>query len=104
MPKKFQFDEPSFDSPSSDGGAVFYEPAPDRVSSRVSSTLRKHEARLLEIDGVRSVGECQGTLGDDAIEIGVTDAGAAKRVPRTIDGISVVTRIIGEVDAYGQIG
>jgi hypothetical protein len=54
----------------------------------------------MSIPGVKSVGEGRGAIGDAAIEVGIENASVAKKLPKTVDGIEIITRVIGEVDAY----
>ncbi len=54
----------------------------------------------MAIPGVRSVGETSGSTGGNAIEIGVTAAAVVRSLPKTIDGVEVVTRVVGDVEAY----
>lgn len=100
MSKQRPFEDPTFDTPPLGGGAVPYEPEVQPPRSRVGKTLQLETARLMAIPGVRSVGEARGPIGDAAIEIGVADASVLKSLPKSIDGIPVITRIIGDVEAY----
>lgn len=100
MPSKKQFEDPTFDNPPVVGEDTPSEHGDDLPMSAVAEVLQRHEARLMAIPGVKSVGEGRGSIGDPAIEVGVAHAGVAQSVPRTVDGVEVVTRVVGEVDAY----
>lgn len=100
------FEDPS-DRPSTDGesqggepGAVPYdggampdsEPAIERIK-------RKHEARLLGLEGVTGVGVGSDEIGDAVILVYVLDASISKNIPSDLDGINVQTQVTGEIDA-----
>lgn len=100
MPRGPKFEDPPFDHPPEGGGEVPFQPRPNAPASATAAILRKHEAQLLAMPGVKGAGESAGPIGEPVIEVFVADAGAAKAVPRSLDGVEVVTRIVGEVDAY----
>ncbi len=100
MPRKQRFEDPSFENPPSEGGAVPYEPPDETPPSGVQTILRKHEARLMSITGVKGIGEGLGPIGDPVIEVYIAHPGVARSVPRKLDGVDVVTKVVGEVDAY----
>jgi hypothetical protein len=100
MPKKNNFEDPTFENDLAGEGIVPYAPVESESASRISEVLRRHEARLMAIPGVKSIGEGSGSTGEPAIEVGLAHAGAARLVPHKLEGIEVVTRVVGEVDAY----
>jgi hypothetical protein len=102
MPKKVKFEDPTFDTPPASGGDMSLEHGADLPVSEVGSVLQRHEARLMASPGVKSVGEGRGPVGDPVIEVGIAHEGVAKSLPRTLDGIELVTRVVGEVEAYAQ--
>jgi len=102
MPRKRKFEDPTFDNPPTGGGDMPFEPGDDLPVSEVASVLRRHEARLMAIPGVKSVGEGRGPLGEPAIEVGIAHPGVAQAVPPTLDGVELVTRVVGEVEAYAR--
>ena len=106
MPKKPKFEDPTFEDPTLDNagsssGEVNDDPASGAPASKVGGVLQKHEQRLLGIAGVKGVGETLGPLGEPAIVVYLTHAGVARSLPSTLDGLPVVTQVVGEVDAYG---
>ena len=65
-----------------------------------AETVRqKLQARLMEIEGVEGVGIGQDAIGDEGIVVYVRDAEAAKRIPRTLDGLKVIVQVTGPIDA-----
>jgi hypothetical protein len=101
MCAKRQYEDPTFDDNApGEGGVVPYQPAESTPRSHVGQVLRREESRLMSIPGVKSVGEGRGAIGDAAIEVGIENASVAKKLPKTVDGIEIITRVIGEVDAY----
>jgi len=100
MPRKHQFEEPSFDAPLSGGGAVPDAPQDDAPPSGVQAILRKHEARLMAISGVKGIGEGLGPIGNPVIEVYIAHPGVARSIPRKLDGVDVVTKVVGAIDAY----
>lgn len=100
MARQRQFEDPPFGEPPAGSGAVPYEPKESAPSSRVGKILQRETSRLMAIPGVRSVGETSGATGGSAIEIGVTAAAVVRSLPKNIDGVEVVTRVVGDVEAY----
>lgn len=96
MPKKERFEDPTFDA-AFDATGVPADPGLDAPLSAIGAVIQKHEARLFAIPGVKSVGEGSGPVGDPAIEVGIAHPGVV--VPAALDGVPVVVRVIGEVDA-----
>jgi hypothetical protein len=101
MPRKQRFEDPAFEETPSTAGAVYYQP-PDESTS--DSVLRRHEAELMALPGVRGVGETRNDIGDPAIMVYLTNQGAASKVPSQLEGLEVVTSVVGEVDAYRKQG
>jgi len=100
MARQRQFEDPTFGEPRPGSGAVPYEPTVREPTSRVGKILQRETPRLMAIPGVRSVGETRGPIGESAIEIGVVTASVERSLPKSIDGVEVVTRVVGEVEAY----
>lgn len=86
----------------SGAGPVEYSPAETQASGAVGQVLASQEARLLAVPGVVSVGVGTGRPGEEAIAVGVTDAGVAARLPRKINGVPLVITVTGPVDAQRQ--
>jgi hypothetical protein len=110
MAKRFQFEEPDFDNPDADasaarGGAaegiVEYAPQESQAATGADAVLRRHEAELMALPGVKGVGRGAGPVGQDCIEVYLAYSGAAKGLPKQIEGVPVCTSVVGEVDAYG---
>ncbi|MNV32975.1 hypothetical protein D3C71_1243280 [compost metagenome] len=83
-------------------GPVEYSPAEARASGTVGELLASEEARLLATPGVVSVGVSTGRPGEEALAVGVVDAGVAARLPREINGVPLVITVTGPVDAQRQ--
>lgn len=57
---------------------------------------------LMGIDGVQSVGIGLNDDGEQAVIVGIRDADTARALPDRVDGISVIFKIIGEVNALPE--
>lgn len=93
------------DDPGSDfsgSGPVEYRPADAAPAGSLEQVRAREEARLLAIPGVTSVGVGLGAPGHQALVVGVVDAGVAARLPREIDGVAVIVKVTGPVDALRQ--
>ncbi len=86
----------------SGSGPVEYGPAARVSHGTLTETLATHEAALLAVPGVTSVGIGFGPAGQEALTVGVLDAGVAAALPSEIDGIPVVVTVTGEVDALSR--
>ena len=86
----------------SGSGAVEYSPAPAKSRGALELLLARQEAQLLAIQGVTSVGIGLGPAGGEALAVGVVDAGVAARLPSEIEGVPVVVKVTGPVDALRQ--
>lgn len=86
----------------SGSGAVEYRPTPAKSRGALELLLARHEAQLLAIQGVTSVGISLGPAGGEALAVGVVDAGVAARLPSEIEGVPVVVNVTGPVDALRQ--
>lgn len=82
----------------SGSGPVEYRPA-ETAQGPTGETFARHEARLLAMPGVTSVGHATGPDGSVALTIGVTDAAVAKDLPEQIEGLAVVVVVTGQIDA-----
>lgn len=69
-------------------------------SSAVEQVKQSHEQQLMAIEGVEGVGVGRNSIGNDAIIVYVRTEDAQKRVPRTIGGYPVETKVTGIIDAY----
>lgn len=83
----------------SGSGPVEYTPAPVAPAGRLAQVLAREQASLLAIEGVLSVGIGLGSPGAEALVIGVVDAAVAARLPQQIDGVPVMLKVSGPVDA-----
>lgn len=94
---------PSFDSPDvnhlMEEAAVFYDGS-ESAQSEIERVKQKHEARLLEIDGVVGVGIQRNEIGDDVIAVYLHERSVQQRIPTQLEGFSVVTEVTGQIDAY----
>jgi len=71
----------------------------DAQPTRASRVLDAQRDRLMALSGVVAVGETLDATGREAILIGVKTARSLARLPREVDGVPVVSQVIGEVDA-----
>lgn len=83
----------------SGSGPVEYRPAVVVPQGALERLLAREGARLLAIPGVISVGIGLGPAGGEALWVGVVDVGVAARLPLEIEGVPVVVKVTGEVDA-----
>lgn len=83
----------------SGSGPVEYRPADEGGPG--PGILAQHEAHLLSIPGVTSVGAGISPDGGPALSIGVTDGSVAKDLPERINGLPVVVVVTGQIDAQG---
>ncbi|MFV0383532.1 hypothetical protein [Paracoccus sp. (in: a-proteobacteria)] len=83
----------------SGSGPVDYVPTGTVTAETGNPLPEAAEAQLLSLPGVVSVGVGYGPAGGAALVVGVVDAGVAARLPQQIGGLSVITTVIGEVDA-----
>jgi len=96
---------------SGDTNGVFLPPDPHALSgtqeitsstseaSLAGTTLIERHDILMALPGVVMLGETIDATGRPAILIGVKSARNLAKLPQSIDGIPVVTQVIGEVDA-----
>lgn len=86
-----------------DIGALTGEPtattSDDAEPTQASSALDMHRDRLMGLSGVVAVGETLDATGRDAILIGVKTARNLAKLPRDIDGVPIVTQVMGEIKA-----
>lgn len=69
--------------------------------SRVALVLARHHDELMSLQGVVMVGEGQDQIGQPSIVVGVKERHQLKNVPNSVEGVSVVGWVVGEVDALG---
>jgi hypothetical protein len=70
-----------------------------KAEDRINVVLESSRDALMQIRGVVMVGEGQDEVGQPAIVVGVKDQHSMQSIPKTVDGIRIVTTVIGEVDA-----
>lgn len=70
-----------------------------KADDRINVVLASSRDALMQIKGVVMVGEGQDEVGQPAILVGVKDQHSLQSIPKTVDGIRIVTTVIGEVDA-----
>ena len=78
--------------------AMPYRPASEPHAAGAAGVMRRHEAELMEIDGVEEVGLGDRT-GHEVILAYVRDAAVAARLPREIEGVAVAAEVTGVVEA-----
>lgn len=95
-----QFDDP-FDHPHREEAAMPY-PAQRTGGQRggVEDALRRHESRLLAIEGVEGVARGRTREGKDAVLLYLRDASVRGRVPPEVDGYPVQTTVTGIIEAH----
>ncbi len=69
-------------------------------NSEVLRVKEAYEDQLLAIDGVMGVGIQQNEIGDEVIWVYLRNEYAYRQIPSKLEGITVVTEITGEFDAY----
>ncbi len=81
--------------------AMPYDPeSSDTTSAAVEKVRQSHEQELMAIDGVEGVGIGRDSIGNDAIIVYLRSDDVRTRVPRSIDGYPVETKVTGIIDAY----
>ena len=81
--------------------AMPYDPeSGTETSSAVEQVRKSHEQELMAIDGVEGVGLGRDSIGNDAIIVYLRTDDVRDRVPSSIDGYPVETRVTGIIDAY----
>ncbi len=83
----------------SGSGAVEHSPTTAQSHGVLESLLARQEAQLMAIQGVTSVGIGLGPVGGEALVVGVVDAAVAARLPSNIEGVPVMVKVTGAVDA-----
>ena len=98
-----RFDEPPQDDSVEEDAEIrpfsLGEDVTSTGASEAEKARRKHEDRLIEIDGVEGVSVETGDLGEDVVVVFVRDESVVERVPKTLDGVPVQTEVTGEFDA-----
>ena len=67
--------------------------------AKADALKQKRVKTLMAIEGVEGVGTNQDAIGNEGIVVYVRDAGVAKRIPRTMDGLHVEVQITGPIEA-----
>lgn len=78
--------------------AMPYTPESE-ASSAIEQVKESHEQQLMAIEGVEGVGIGQNSIGDEAIIVYLRTADVHSRIPRTIDGYPVETKVTGIIEA-----
>jgi hypothetical protein len=68
------------------------------ASSGIAVVKDRNDARLLAIDGVEGVAIGRDQIGRDAILIFVRDRSVESRLPREIEGFSVIVEVTGVIE------
>jgi hypothetical protein len=68
----------------------------------LTAAKKKHEARLLQLPGVVSVGIGSDERGREAIVIGIADSNPKirARLPANLEGYPVILRIVGPIKVH----
>jgi hypothetical protein len=77
---------------------VEVSPSPPSPPS-IGDVKRRHEAELLALPGVVSVGIGEDASGSPVLVVGVRSAEASPRLPRELEGYPVTERVVGRVRA-----
>ena len=90
--------ERRFDDPHALEGeeaAVPYNPEePERPVTGVHAVVRRHEQEMMGIDGVEAIG-----AGAEEVVLSIREESVAERVPKTLDGYPVQTKVTGKIKA-----
>lgn len=92
-------DTPDTQPDFSGSGPVIYSPTHEAPAGTLASLLARHEAALMAVPGVTSVGIAHGAPGAEALMVGVVDAGVEAHLPREIEGVPVIVTVTGQIDA-----
>lgn len=80
-------------------GARDYSPSLSSPDSQIESILRRHEASLLAIPGVKLVSRQMVEPGRETIIIGVIDSGVLAHLPSELEGVPVRGEVTGPIEA-----
>jgi hypothetical protein len=98
-----QFDLPNLGELQAEVGSSVGATRDGGDAARVRSVLERHRQALMTADEVVMVGEGQDELGQPAIVVGLKRR-PATALPASIEGVRIITIVIGEVDALGAPG
>ena len=70
------------------------------INSEVLRVKQAYEEQLMAIDGVVGVGIQANEMGEEVIWVYLRDTAARSQVPNELEGVSVVTEVTGEFEAY----
>ena len=87
------------DFPNEEAAMPYSPESSTESSSPVHHVKQRHEQELMAIDGVEGVGVGRNSIGDDAILVYLRSDDIKARIPRTIDGYPVETKVTGIIDA-----
>jgi len=87
------------DFPNEEAAMPYSPDSSTQSSSPVQHVKQRHEQELMAIDGVEGVGVGRNSIGDDAILVYLRSDDIKARIPRTIDGYPVETKVTGIIDA-----
>jgi len=87
------------DFPNEEAAMPYSPDSSTESSSPVQHVKQRHEQELMAIDGVEGVGVGRNSIGDDAILVYLRSDDIKARIPRTIDGYPVETKVSGIIDA-----
>jgi len=87
------------DFPNEEAAMPYSPDSSTESSSPVQHVKQRHEQELMAIDGVEGVGVGRNSIGDDAILVYLRSDDIKARIPRTIDGYPVETKVTGIIDA-----
>jgi hypothetical protein len=83
-----------------DAAMPYFPESSTETSSAVEQVKQSHERELMAIEGVEGVGIGRDSIGNDAIIVYLRTEEVRDRVPRSIGGFPVETRVTGIIDAY----
>lgn len=87
------------DFPDEEAAMPYSPDSSTEASSTVERVKEDHEQELMAIDGVEGVGVGRNSIGNDAIVVYLRTDDVKSRVPQTIGGYPVETRVTGIIDA-----
>ena len=72
------------------------------MSDSIKDVKRRHEAGLLQLPGVVSVGIGRDDSGQPAIIVGLTAANpeTESRIPKALEGYPVIVQVVGKITAH----
>ena len=87
------------DFPDEEAAMPYSPESSTEASSTIERVKEDHEKELMAIEGVEGIGVGRDSIGNDAIVVYLRTDDVKSRIPRTIEGYPVETRVTGIIDA-----